>query len=151
MVTAIVLFKVEPQRIPQVIDTLASIDKVTEVYSVSGRYDVVTLIRVKTNDELADIVTRQFLSIEGIRESETLIAFQAVSKFDLERMFSIFLSDRLKPARIVTTRALPFLFPFSRQFSFSFYSIGVWKRAYCNAFTPRYDASHEKEPAMDNY
>ncbi len=89
MVTAIVLFKVEPQRIPQVIDTLASIDKVTEVYSVSGRYDVVTLIRVKTNDELADIVTRQFLSIEGIRESETLIAFQAVSKFDLERMFSI--------------------------------------------------------------
>ena len=38
---------------------------------------------------IAEAVTRQMLKIDGIVRSETLIAFRAFSRYDLERIFSI--------------------------------------------------------------
>ena len=62
---------------------------VSEVYSVGGRYDLVAIIRVKDNETLAELVTNRMLLVEGITNSETLIAFRVFSRHDLERMFSI--------------------------------------------------------------
>ena len=62
---------------------------VTEVYSIGGRYDLVGVIRVKDNEDLAQVVTEHMLQVEGIPNSETLIAFRVYSHHDLERMFSI--------------------------------------------------------------
>jgi len=68
---------------------LAGVDGVTEVYSVSGDWDLVAIVRVPANEGIADAVTRQMLKIDGIIRSETLIAFRVFSRYDLERIFSI--------------------------------------------------------------
>ncbi|HSB32891.1 MAG TPA: Lrp/AsnC ligand binding domain-containing protein [Nitrospirota bacterium] len=89
MVTALVLLKVARDRVNSVAETLADMDGVTEVYSVAGRYDLTVIIRVKDNDQLAELVTNHMLKVEGIQKSETLIAFRVYSRHDLESMFSI--------------------------------------------------------------
>ena len=89
MVSAVVLLTVKRGLINKVAETLASMNGVSEVYSVGGRYDLVAIIRVKDNDALAELVTNQLLLVKGIRDSETLIAFRAFSRHDLESMFSI--------------------------------------------------------------
>ena len=89
MVTTIVLINVEHGRINEVAEQLADLEGVSEVYSVGGRFDLVVVIRVKTNEQMADLVTNQMLKVNGIQKSETLIAFRAFSRHDLESMFSV--------------------------------------------------------------
>lgn len=89
MVTAIVLINVKHGHINSVAEELAGMDGVAEVYSVGGRFDLVAMIRVRTNEEMADLVTSRLLKIDNIDKTETLIAFRAYSRHDLERMFSI--------------------------------------------------------------
>jgi DNA-binding Lrp family transcriptional regulator len=89
MVSAVVLLTVKRGLINEVAETLAGMKGVSEVYSVGGRYDLVAIIRVKDNDTLAELVTNQLLLVKGIKDSETLIAFRAFSRHDLESMFSI--------------------------------------------------------------
>lgn len=89
MITAIVMLKATRDRIPQVAEELADIKGISEVFSVSGRYDLVAIIRAESNDELADLVTGHLLKVEGITDSETLIAFKVYSRHDLDTMFSV--------------------------------------------------------------
>jgi DNA-binding Lrp family transcriptional regulator len=89
MVTAFVLISAKRNMIPETAQALSALEGVAEVHSVAGPFDIVAVIRVRTNEELADLVTGHMLKLKGIERSETLIAFRAFSKFDLERMFSI--------------------------------------------------------------
>ncbi|HSG18709.1 MAG TPA: Lrp/AsnC ligand binding domain-containing protein [Anaerolineae bacterium] len=89
MVSAVVLLTVKRGMINEVAETLAGMKGVSEVYSVGGRYDLVAIIRVKDNDALAELVTNHMLLVDGITDSETLIAFRVFSRHDLESMFSI--------------------------------------------------------------
>ncbi len=89
MVSALVLLNIERGRISEVSEKLTALPGITEVYSVAGRYDLVAVIRVKGNDDLADLVTEKMLGVDGITHSETLIAFRVYSPHDLESMFSI--------------------------------------------------------------
>jgi DNA-binding Lrp family transcriptional regulator len=59
------------------------------VYSVAGEFDLVAIVRVGSNEALADVVTQSMIAIAGIERTETLIAFKAYSKHDLESMFSL--------------------------------------------------------------
>jgi DNA-binding Lrp family transcriptional regulator len=89
MITAITLIQTERDKVNTVADRLVEIDGITEVYSVSGEYDLVALIRVADNEKLASVVTEQLRTVEGITRTETLIAFRTYSRHDLEAMFSI--------------------------------------------------------------
>ncbi len=89
MVSALVLIKTKRGKVNEVGEQLAALPGVTEVYSVGGRYDLVAILRVADNDEMAELVTEKMLLITGITDSETLIAFRVFSKHDLESMFSI--------------------------------------------------------------
>ena len=89
MVTAIVLINVERSKVDDVAQQLLEFDGVTEVYSVAGRFDLVAMLRVRTNEEVADLVTRRILAIDGITRTETLMAFKVFSNYDLEHLFSI--------------------------------------------------------------
>jgi len=89
MVTAIVLLTVARGRVGEVAEQLAALDGVTEVYSVAGRVDLVAMVRVKNNEDLADVVTKKMQSIDAIQSTETLIAFRAYSRVDLEGVFSL--------------------------------------------------------------
>jgi DNA-binding Lrp family transcriptional regulator len=89
MVTAIVLLNTVRSKINETAEKLAEMNGVSEVYSVSGEFDLVAIIRVPTNDDLANLVTKKMLSLESITKSETMLAFQSFSKHDLEGMFSV--------------------------------------------------------------
>jgi len=89
MVTSIILINAERNSINEVAEQLQAIAGVSEVYSVSGKYDLVAIIRVKSNDDLAELVTRKMLNLGGIVKTETMLAFQAYSRHDLESMFAV--------------------------------------------------------------
>jgi DNA-binding Lrp family transcriptional regulator len=89
MVSAVVLLTVERGKINEVAGALAEMEGISEVYSVAGRYDLVAVLRIPDNEALAELVTNKMLLVDGINDSETLIAFRVFSKHDLESMFSI--------------------------------------------------------------
>lgn len=89
MVSAVVLLNVEPGQVNEVGARLAELDGISEVFSVGGRFDLVAIIRVKNNDDMAQLVTERMHSVPSITNSETLIAFRVFSEHDLAAMFSI--------------------------------------------------------------
>ncbi len=89
MITALVLLNVSRDKVNTIAETLAEMVGITEVYSLAGRYDLAVIIRVRDNDQLAELVTQNMLKVEGIVKSETLVAFRVYSRHDLDSMFSI--------------------------------------------------------------
>jgi DNA-binding Lrp family transcriptional regulator len=89
MITTIVLVKAEPRLIPQCAKHLAAIDGVTDVYSVSGEWDLVVLVKVPEYDDIAKIVTEKFPVVPGLVKTTTLTAFKAYSKADLEQGWDV--------------------------------------------------------------
>lgn len=89
MVTAIVAMKVDRKRVNEIAERLADLQFVSEVYSVSGRFDLIAIVRARDSEALAGVVTGEMLKVEGILDSETMLAFRAYSRHDLESAFSI--------------------------------------------------------------
>ena len=89
MVTAVILLTVARDRIKHVAERLAELPEVSEVYSVAGKFDLVAVVRVGRNEDLADLVTERMVRREGITDTETLIAFRAYSRRDLDAGFSL--------------------------------------------------------------
>lgn len=89
MVTSIILINAERSKINEVAEQLAALDGISEVYSVSGKYDLIAIARVPSNDDLANLVTKKMVSIDSILKSETALAFKAYSRHDLEAMFAV--------------------------------------------------------------
>jgi DNA-binding Lrp family transcriptional regulator len=89
MLTAFVLISAEPSRIAALGSELAEVDGVAEVYSVTGDPDLIAIVRVRQHDELAEVVTGHIAQKDGIIATQTLIAFQAHSRHDLEAMWSL--------------------------------------------------------------
>ena len=89
MITAIVFVKANVDSIPSVAQQMADIDGVPEVYSVTGKIDLIALVRVRTIDEVATVVTENLNKVPGVLETETHVAFRAYSTHDLEAAFAI--------------------------------------------------------------
>jgi DNA-binding Lrp family transcriptional regulator len=89
MVTAVILLTVERSQIKTVGEQLAAFPEVSEVYSVAGKFDLVAMVRVPRNEDLADLVTDRMVNLPGITHTETLIAFRAYSRADVEGTFSL--------------------------------------------------------------
>jgi DNA-binding Lrp family transcriptional regulator len=88
MVTAFVLIDAEPRRIAELATELADTEGVYEVYSVAGDCDIVAVVRVRTHDELAEVVTHRVAQLSGITHTRTMLAFRAYSRHDLDSVFS---------------------------------------------------------------
>lgn len=89
MITAIVFVKADTARIPEVAETIAALDGVSEVYSTTGQIDLIALVRVRNHDDIAAVVADRLNKVSGVTDTETHIAFRAYSKHDLEAAFSI--------------------------------------------------------------
>jgi DNA-binding Lrp family transcriptional regulator len=89
MITTIVLIQAEPRLIPKTAVALAGIEGVTDVYSVSGEWDLVVLVKVAEYEDIARIVTEKFPTVPGIVRTTTLTAFRAYSKADLEQAWDM--------------------------------------------------------------
>ena len=89
MITAIVLIHADTARIPEVAETVADLDGVSEVYSVAGDADLIAMVRVHEHEELDDVIAGCLNKVPGIVDTSTHIAFRAYSRHDLDAAFSI--------------------------------------------------------------
>lgn len=89
MVTSFILMNIERTKINEVAEQLEGTPGISEVYSVSGNYDLIAIVRVATNEDLANLVTNKMRAIKEIEKTETMLAFKAYSRHDLEAMFSV--------------------------------------------------------------
>ncbi|MGI8707316.1 MAG: Lrp/AsnC family transcriptional regulator [Actinomycetota bacterium] len=89
MVTTIVLATCNIHEVPETAQAIADLPEVTEVYSVSGDYDLVIMVRVREHEDLARVVTEEIGRIPGIERTQTLVAFKVFSRHDVEALFSV--------------------------------------------------------------
>ena len=89
MITAIVFVKADVARIPEVAERIAAIEGVSEVYSVTGQIDLITLVRVRSHDDVAAVIADRLNKVPGVISTETHIAFRAYSSHDLEAAFAL--------------------------------------------------------------
>nr|WP_221493553.1 Lrp/AsnC ligand binding domain-containing protein [Actinomadura coerulea] len=93
VVTAIVFVKADVARIHEVAETIAALDGVSEVYSITGDHDLMVMVRVRRHEELNDVIPGRVNKVPGIVGTETHIAFRTYSQHDLEQAFSLGLPD----------------------------------------------------------
>jgi DNA-binding Lrp family transcriptional regulator len=93
VITAIVMINAATNSIPEVAESLAGLQGVSEVYSVAGSFDLVAIVRVKSYDEVADVIADRLSKVPGVTGTETHIAFRAYSRHDLESAFAIGFDD----------------------------------------------------------
>ena len=89
MVTAFVLVKATREGVSGLGPLLAEVEGVAEVYTVTGDWDFITVIRVREQEELAQVVTHRLVRLDGIERTSTMVAFQQFSAHDLEAMFGL--------------------------------------------------------------
>ena len=89
MTHAIVLLQADPAALGTLGGELAGIEGVAEAYSVTGDWDFVAILRLRHADELADVVTGRLSQLAGVRRTQTMVAFEAYSRHDLEALFSV--------------------------------------------------------------
>lgn len=87
--TAIVMVRTEPDRIPEVAQEISEVKGVSEVYSVTGEWDLIVMVRVREHEDLADVIADQLSKVEGVVETVTQIAFRTYSRHDLDDAFSL--------------------------------------------------------------
>lgn len=90
MVAAVVLIRARRDAIPTAARQVAGIDGVAEVYSVSGEWDLIAVVRVPEWEQIAQVVTERIAQIEGLERTETLVAFRVYSKKDLDAAYEMF-------------------------------------------------------------
>ena len=89
MLTAVVLVRATRQGVAELGPQLAAIEGVSEVYTVTGEWDFVAMVRVRRHEDLAEVVARRLVLLDGIERTETMVAFQQFSPHDLEAMFGL--------------------------------------------------------------
>jgi DNA-binding Lrp family transcriptional regulator len=89
MTHAVVLVSAERSALADLGGRLAELEGVAEVYSVTGEWDFVAILRVRAPEDLARVVAERLGAVDGIDRTYTMVAFEAYSRHDLEAMFSI--------------------------------------------------------------
>ncbi len=89
MIQALVLINAQRGKVPQTAERLLEISEVTEVFSVTGNFDLIALVKLKEYEDLTRVVTEELALIETITRTETMLAFKVYSRADLEQSFEI--------------------------------------------------------------
>ena len=84
MITTIVLIRAEPSSLPATAQRLAEIDGVTDVYSVSGDWDLVAIVKVPEYDRIAHVVTEVFPFADAMKSFEHVMTGHARGKVMLD-------------------------------------------------------------------
>ena len=89
MTHAIVLIQAESSKLGTLGSDLAGIDGVAEAYSVTGEWDFVAILRLRHQADLAELVAGRISQLPGVARTQTMVAFEAYSRHDLEALFSV--------------------------------------------------------------
>jgi DNA-binding Lrp family transcriptional regulator len=72
-----VMLKVDPGSLHKVAEAIADLEIVSEMYSVVGDYDLLAKLYVDSFDDLAATVIDRIQKVPHIRETKTVITFDA--------------------------------------------------------------------------
>ncbi len=89
MTHAIVLIEAERDALATLGGALADHEGVAEAYSVTGQWDFVAIVRVPHHDQIAEVIAGQMGQLDGVVRTQTMVAFAAYSRHDLEALFSV--------------------------------------------------------------
>lgn len=89
MITAIVLVHTAADRIPETAQAIADLDGVAEVYSCAGDVDLIAVVKVAEHEQLAEVIAGRLSKVDGVRRTDTHIAFRSYSKAITEAAFSL--------------------------------------------------------------
>jgi DNA-binding Lrp family transcriptional regulator len=89
LTNAVVLIEAERDALSTLGADLADIEGVAEAYSVTGDWDFVAIVRVPDHEQLASVVTGEIGQLSGVTRTQTMVAFAAYSRHDLEALFSL--------------------------------------------------------------
>ncbi len=77
MPLAVVLINTEIGTENEVMNTLAKIEGVKEIYEVYGMYDIVVLVEAKTHEALRELVINKIRRIPQVRGTTTMIVIES--------------------------------------------------------------------------
>lgn len=89
MSTAFVLVQAAQSALTDLGGRLADVDGVAEAYSVTGEWDFVVIVRSDGPEGLARVVTSGIAGVDGVVKTQTMMAFEAFSRHDLDALFDI--------------------------------------------------------------
>jgi DNA-binding Lrp family transcriptional regulator len=89
MIHAIVLIQADRSVLSTLGGELADIEGVGEAYSITGEWDFAAILRVREQEQVAQVVTGRIAGLAGVTKTQTLVAFEAFSRHDLEALFSV--------------------------------------------------------------
>src|SRR5207244_6547599 len=107
MLTAFILVKSSRHGLTSLGPQLADVEGVAEVYTVTGEWDFVAIVRVREHEDLANVVTQHLTKLDGIEKTQTMVAFQTFSAHDLEAMFGLGLEDKQGSGTSSPSRCAP--------------------------------------------
>ena len=88
MATVFVLIKTDPHGIPEAAQDIVSVEEVEAVYSVTGKWDLIAVVKAPFED-LADTIPKKIAKVATIDDTETMGAFREYSSADLEAGFAL--------------------------------------------------------------
>ena len=89
MLTAFCMIHDRPDAIKTIAMAIAALPHVSEVYSVTGEWDIIAIVRLADYEKLAEIIPDEISRIDGITKTSTVLAFRRFSPNDLEAAWSV--------------------------------------------------------------
>lgn len=72
-----VMIKTEPGHATEVANRVAEVESFSECYSITGQYDLLAKLYVDDIDGLGRLIERQIHTIPNIRDTFTILTFEA--------------------------------------------------------------------------
>jgi Lrp/AsnC family transcriptional regulator for asnA, asnC and gidA len=79
-ITSIIIIQTESERHELVKEELSRLEKVSEVYSVSGEYDILIKVWVKSIEDLNQLINSKIRSIDGVEDLTEMIVMERVKE-----------------------------------------------------------------------
>ena len=79
-ITTIIIIQTESELHESVKEELSKLDEVSEVYSVSGEYDILIKVWVPNIEELNKLMNSKIRSIEGVEDLTEMIVMERVKE-----------------------------------------------------------------------
>ena len=79
-VTAIIIIQTESEKHRSVESKLAKLEEVSEVYSISGEYDILIKVWALSLEELNNIVNSKIRSVDGVEDLMEMIVMERVKE-----------------------------------------------------------------------
>ncbi len=76
-VSAAVMFKVDPKRVDQLLERLSSMRDVTNIYQLSGEWDLIAVVFARDIQDLHSRI-EEFRKMDGVREMNVMITTRVV-------------------------------------------------------------------------